>query len=394
MIVFINQACGPLCKDMSLAFADSFDRVELYTGSISVPMKDLPPNLKIRHSIKYNRKNSVQRAFSWVIFTLQCFARLMFSKSRNRVWVLVSNPPLVPLLLGWLAELKGIPYILVVYDLYPDVLVQTKVVRSDSQLIKVWAGFNRKMFERATAIATLSEGMKASVNAYLKQSDSVQVIYNWADNTHIKPILPEQNNLITANNWLGKFIILYSGNLGATHDLESLLEAACLLKDERDILFVIAGEGSKKEGLMALAAKSNLINLEFIPYQSHENFPSLLAAADIAVIALGNGAEGLSVPSKTYTALASGACLLGISPDDSELSILIKKYQAGRNFIPGAASAIAEFILTSKYEPEALIAFKRNALHAARDFTPANTIQYTKMIINSLATPRQITSRE
>lgn len=386
MIVFVNQYCGQLCKDMSSTFAASFEKVELHTGNISVPMKAIPMNLTIKRSIKYNRKSSLKRISSWIIFTLQCFFRLVLSSSKNKLWVLVSNPPLVPLALGWLASLKGIPFIIVIYDLYPDVLVQTETVKLDSLLIKIWTRINRHIFKRAATICTLSESMKVSVNAYLKPgSHSVQVIHNWADNEQIKPIPKNQNTLITINKWTEKFIVLYSGNIGATHDLKSLLEAAGLLKAEKDLLFIIAGEGSKKESLIQLALKLDLHNIQFLPYQCSENFPSLLAAADIAVIALGIGAEGLSVPSKTYSALASGACILGISPDNSELSGLIVKYQAGKNFIPGSVTEIADFIKNGKNTPESLISFKKNALLAARDFTPGNTAQYTKAIINTLS---------
>lgn len=385
MIVFVNQFCGQLCKDMSYTFAESFEEVELHTGSMSVPMEDLPLNLIIKKSVEYNRKSSLKRVISWIIFTLQCFLRLTFSSSKNRLWILVSNPPLVPLALGWLANQKGIPFIIVIYDLYPDVLIQTKTVRQDTLIIKIWTKINRQIFKKAATICTLSESMKASVDAYLKAGDlSVQVIHNWADNEQIKPIIKNQNTLITKNKWIGKFIVLYSGNIGSTHDLESLVEAASLLKAEKDLLFVVAGEGSKKKSLIALALKLDLQNIQFLPHQCHESFPSLLAAADIAVIALGTGAEGLSVPSKTYSALASGACILGISPENSELGRLIVKYQAGKNFIPGSVTDIADFIRNGKNEPESLNYFKENALLAARNFTPDNANEYTKTIINTL----------
>lgn len=384
MIVFINQSCGPLCKDMSLAFADAFDEVELQTGSISVPMTDLPKNLKVTRGIGYNRASGLKRIISWTAFTMQSFFNLLFSTSKGRIWVLVSNPPMVPLVMGWLAIFKRIPFYIVVYDLYPEVLVQTKTLRPDSAIVKMWAGLNRKVFSKAASIFTLSDGMKASVTTYLKDSSPpVEVIQNWADNSRIKPIPSSSNELVNRYNWLGKFVVLYSGNIGATHDLESLIEAARLLQMEDDIHFVIAGDGLNKESLIALAQKHHLSNVEFIPVQSYDDFPLLLAAAAISVVALGNGAEGLSVPSKTYSALASGACLLGISPDESELSQLIKKYDAGQNFIPGSTKAIAEFININRCQSKIHNIFKSNALFAAKDFTPENAGIYADTIIKT-----------
>jgi glycosyltransferase involved in cell wall biosynthesis len=184
------------------------------------------------------------------------------------------------------------------------------------------------------------------------------------------------------NNRLeGKTVVMYAGNMGLTHDLESVIEAARLLKNVFQLFFVFIGDGGKRKILEQLVNESSLPNVQFLPYQDEVNFPLAMAAADIGVVTLGVGAEGISVPSKTYINLAAGVCLLSIAPASSELSRLIDLHQVGINCEPGSPVKLAHAIQELVNDKSLLTRYQKNALKAALSYTSENAKEYVKAVI-------------
>jgi colanic acid biosynthesis glycosyl transferase WcaI len=108
----------------------------------------------------------------------------------------------------------------------------------------------------------------------------VTVIPDWADCTAIKPL--RHNRL--RNSFGGKFVVMYSGNLGLSQQLETVLAAADRLRGDQRILFVLIGEGARKASLMHDAAARGLPNIRFLPYQPRERLAESLGAADLHLI--------------------------------------------------------------------------------------------------------------
>ena len=103
-----------------------------------------------------------------------------------------------------------------------------------------------------------------------------------------------------------KFIVQYSGNIGVTHNVETLIEIAELLKDNTDILFQIIGRGPRKSKLENLVKEKNLPNCVFLPFQTDDMFPYSLSAADVGVVILDETTSKGSVPSKSYNLMSYG----------------------------------------------------------------------------------------
>ncbi len=104
------------------------------------------------------------------------------------------------------------------------------------------------------------------------------------------------------------------GNLGMVHDLTVLPAVAAQLQAYPDVHFVVIGEGAGRKALEAQCARLDLSNLTFLPFQPESALPFSLAMADIGLVALAKGAEGVSMPSKTYYMMAAGSALLGSQP--------------------------------------------------------------------------------
>lgn len=289
----------------------------------------------------------------------------------------VSNPPFAPLLA---AAFQRLPYSILVYDLYPDVLVQHGVVDKNSFVATRWARRNQRVFGQADKVFTLSESMRTALRPYFIDNAAFQektvIIPNWADTDMVKPISRQSNNFLKNNALEENFIVLYSGNMGITHPLETLLDVAEKLIHQPDIVFVLIGNGAKRADLEKSATERQLSNVRFMPYQPFDQLSHSLSAADLNVIALDKAAATASVPSKTYYALAAGCALLAIGEAHSEVAQLIEQEQIGATYSQDDIDGIAQFILAMKNEHHTLQAMRERSSAAASHYTPLNAQQY------------------
>ena len=141
-----------------------------------------------------------------------------------------SNPPIMPLLGYLLKRIRKQPYVLLVLDIYPNVLVQMGKLAATGMVARIWRRANRLGFDYADAIFTLTPGMARNIHAMISPAKRagtfVQVVPPWVDTDFIKPLPKPQNWFAAQYGQSDKFTLLYSGNMGVTHDLETVLKGA------------------------------------------------------------------------------------------------------------------------------------------------------------------------
>jgi glycosyltransferase involved in cell wall biosynthesis len=377
--IFSNQYTGYLFIDIINVFAENH-KCKLYTGHLDPMKTQLAPDVEIRFLKRYNKKTTIKRIYTWMTYTLQVFFRLLFIK-KNSELVLVTNPPLVPVLGYFFKKIRGIKYHLVIYDVYPDALVNFSFISEDGMIKKMWSKVNAKLFKQANTIFTLSEGMAALIKKYNPEV-KVEVIKNWADTLLIKPLPKSDNPFALKYEQLDKITVMYSGNMGSTHAVEKVADLAFALKDDRSFNFILIGDGAKKPILEKIKAEKNLDNFLVLPYQEPAMFPYSISCADLGVVTLSAGAESLSVPSKTYNLLAAGTALFVISPPTSELAKLVNEYYCGVAFEENEMDKMCAFLNEIKRDRAYLIRMKENARKASANFTTENAKQY-KIRLNS-----------
>lgn len=381
-IFFVNQSAGFLFIDIVNAFAEAGHKVTLFAGQVEEYNNPLSANVKVVKSPAYDKRTVLFRLVSWLKFSMTYAVHLIICKKPNVILV-VTNPPIAPLITYFIAKKRGIPYYILVYDLYPETLIQTNLIHKNSLIVKLWKNKNLGVFGGSEKVFTLSESMRKAVSVYV-DANKIKVIPNWVDINYIKPIPREENPFISQHELENKKIVLYSGNMGFTHDLESLIEAARLLQNHDDILFVLIGDGGKRIKLIDMARKYILSNVKFLPYQDKDNFPMAMAAADIGIVTLGTGAEGISVPSKAYVNMAAGVCLLAIAPKESELSRLVETHNLGKVCAPECPNVLARTIEELIENEDLLLSYKNNSRKAAAMFTPDIAKEYLFEINGSL----------
>jgi glycosyltransferase involved in cell wall biosynthesis len=363
-IVFINQNAGYLLIDIVLAHKDQENRAVI-TGKLIQRSTALPKSVKVEKIIPYNRTSSLRRIITWGIAFLQI---LWLVKTRYRKYELfiVTNPPFA----GLIPLFCPNPFSILIYDIYPDTLIDHHLISPTSLPARLWKKANRKIFEKAQQVFTISEGMRSVLGQYIPP-EKVTVVPIWTDNSFLKPIPKKENSFLQKNHLQDKFVVMYSGNLGHTHNIEVLIDIASSIKD-KDICFVIIGDGDSKQAMLEKIKHYELSNCLILPWQTVETLPYSLAAADLGVITLGKQAATLSVPSKTYNLMSVGVPLLCIADINSELASLVDRYQIGKCFYASEVEKIISFIGQVKSDDTYRNTLKTNALLASTDFSPEN----------------------
>ena len=175
--------------------------------------------------------------------------------------------------------------------------------------------------------------------------EKISIIPNFVDTEFIRP-LPKVNDFSRRHGLADKFVISHAGNIGYVYDLETMLDAAALLRSEKDILFLIVGDGVAKPGLERKAKALGLENVRFMPFQPYEDLPWLRAASDVQVSLYRHGSANYSMPSKVYEIMASGRPLLVSADTNSDVWNLVETTRCGLCIEPENAEQLAEAVLT------------------------------------------------
>jgi glycosyltransferase involved in cell wall biosynthesis len=193
-----------------------------------------------------------------------------------------------------------------------------------------------------------------------------------------KKIEKSKNIFITEHGLQNKFIVQYSGNIGVTHNVETLVEIAELLKANTEIIFQIIGRGPRKSKLENLVKKKNLSNCVFLPFQTDAMFPYSLSAADVGVVILDETTSKGSVPSKSYNLMSYGIPSLYIASKDSQLYEYTKKYEHGACFSKNELKVVTEFLKNLSTNSLFYNEISSNAIKAAKNFKRENADKFIK----------------
>ncbi|MFM6200340.1 MAG: glycosyltransferase family 4 protein, partial [Dolichospermum sp.] len=284
------------------------------------------------------------------------------------VFLLTSAPPFLPIAAYFTHLLRKFPYVCLIYDLYPDIAIALGVVTKNHWLVKFWQAINRRVWQSSQGIIVLSPAMKERVIATCPEvADKVSVIHSWGDPRLIVPIAKEENWFAKKHNLVNKFTILYSGNMGRCHDLDTILATAQQLQNQ-PIQFVCIGGGPKRESFIQNVTRLGLKNFLFLPYQEKEILPYSLTACDLSLVSVEEGLECLVAPSKLYPALAAGRPIAVICPKTSYLPKLIADGKFGIAIDNGDSNALSEFIIQLSSHPQTAAAMG----HSAREYLQSN----------------------
>jgi glycosyltransferase involved in cell wall biosynthesis len=354
-------ATGQLLDELTARLATDGLQIQILTGMPAYAGEQQPaPALEFQSNRCIRRTRASRfwprrvrgRAVNGLIFCLRIGLRLLRYSRRGDLIIYSSEPPYLPVVAWLLHRLTGTPFLLIVYDLYPEVLVELGVLPADHWLCRLWRRCNRRAFTAASEVVVLSRPMAERLAAQVPDlGPRLQLIPSWADPERIHPI-PKADNWFACRHGLdGAFTVLYSGNQGRCHDLRTLLAAAELLNEEPGIQFVIVGGGPQHDWLQQQVRERHLRHCRFLGWQPLSVLPFSLAAADLAVVSVADHLEGLVAPSKLYGHLAAGTPIAAITPAAADLHSLVEESGCGRWFANGDAAGLASWIRQLRADP-------------------------------------------
>ena len=292
----------------------------------------------------------LRRAVAEILFMIRIFLALLKRLQRGDVALTVTAPFMLPYAVVAAARLKRARSVLIMHDLYPDVLVMAGLLKPASIVTKAIRGMNALMFRALDAVVTIGRDTEQLLLRYPGVTrDKLRFIPNWATLAPaVRPMAPDNPY---RRPQAARFMVGLSGNLGFTHDPVIVFEAARLLQGDPDIHFLLSGWGIGFERLKAMQAEVVLPNISLVDRVPDEHLEAFLSAADVWLIPYRKNVAGVSVPSRFYNLLAVGRPVVIVAERDAEAALTVTEHDVGWVVTPEDADELARTIrLASRSE--------------------------------------------
>lgn len=317
--------------------------VSYLTGTQQAPSKgDTSENLEGVRVLRAYAHPSLHRSFVWRVIS---FLSFMFSSIRASLRagpidvVLGTTPPIFQAVSAWfVAALRRRPFVLEVRDLWPAFAIEMGVL-TNPVLIRLSRALEMFLYRRAAMLIVNSPAYFDYLIGKGLPAEKVRVIPNGVDCSLFDPTAAGEKQRASLNG-RGEFIVMYAGALGAANDIETILGAAALLRDE-PIKIALVGDGKERRAHEALAREMSLPNVVFTGAVPKKEMPAFLAASDACIATLRNiPMFRTTYPNKVFDYMAAGRpTILGI---DGVIREVVEKAGGGIFVQPGNEAALAE----------------------------------------------------
>ncbi len=263
----------------------------------------------------------------------------------------ISQPPILGGLLGvWGKWVKHAKLIYNIQDFNPE---QTLAVgySKNQLLIRTMMFLDKFSCRQSNLIIIVGRDLVETLQKRFggKKMPNVKMINNWINEKEICPLKKDHPGVMAFRKQYGlegKFIIMYSGNIGLYYDLENLMKVIRKFPPEtktnsgREVAFVFVGDGSMRNHLVSYRETYHMDNVFFIPYQKKEDLIYSLNAGDVHWVVNAKRIKGVSCPSKYYGCAAVQAPVLGVLEKGSEIRCIIEETRGGLCSEPGDYQAV------------------------------------------------------
>lgn len=335
-----SAATSQLLTDLARGLAERGHEVHAICAEPGYALQDEtnPPPAQV-HRIRSVRfvRGSLGRVASYASFFLGSAWRGL-RVPRPDVVITLTTPPLLSLVGNLVKFLRLSKHFIWEMDVYPDVAVDLRYVPRGGVFERVIGAVADLSRKRSDGILALGACMRDRLLRRGLPASKIFIAENWADSKMIYPASwPEPGAPLT---------ILYSGNLGLAHDVDTIVQAMTALKDDKSFRFVFAGGGARRKLLEALCREREIRSVEFRPYSSKTSLGESLGSGHIGLITQQAACLGSVVPSKVYGLLAAGRPVLFIGPEESTVAQIIKRFDCGWHISCGDASSLLDLLRT------------------------------------------------
>ncbi len=300
---------------------------------------------------------------------------------RADLHVFLTQPPLFFLLGAFLSRIRRVPYGIHVMDMYPELFAVSGLLREDSLFYRMLERIALKSYQKADFIVVLGRCMRDRLIDKGVPDGIIHIVYNWSV-IESADVAPKNSSYRTRHELEDKLVVMYSGNIGVAHDMTPLLEAACRLKENKDIVFLIVGHGVGRKAVETFIESHSLNNVLLWDTQPESRLKELISSADIHYVTLKKEYEGLMVPSKLYSILACGRPVFFVGGKDSEVVRIVEEHGCGIH-CGSDAFCLARQIERATHDRSWLEELGRNAVAAADEVSKRKMIKKYISIIDA-----------
>ncbi|UQY34403.1 glycosyltransferase family 4 protein [Pseudomonas fulva] len=336
-VLLLTQWFEPEPTFKGLVFARELMRqgfeVEVLTGFPNYPGGKLYPGYKVKllqreviHGVEITRvplypshgRSGIGRVMNYLSFSAAASVYGLFGAKRPDV-IYAYHPPLtVGITAALIRIFRRVPVVYDVQDMWPDTLNATGMFSNRTGL-KIVSRICDWVYRTADHLVVLSPGFKRILISRGVPEEKIDIIYNWCDENALAKV---DVNISADFPGSESFRILFAGNIGKAQALESVIEAAQILKTRgENIIFVFLGGGLEVDNLKELAVRQQLYNVRFLPRVPMSEVGSYLNSADALLVHLKKDELfTITIPSKTQAYMAAGKpILMAVDGDAADL---------------------------------------------------------------------------
>ncbi|MEP6957113.1 MAG: glycosyltransferase family 4 protein [Nitrospirota bacterium] len=347
-----------LVYELTQYLAEHGHEVTVVSGETGYMKLDLPTLPWYRRIVRSERSGKVKvlrtytyselhrsylgRLLSFISFSLSCPLGLLTIGKPDVV--LASSPPIFPMFSAWLiCKLRRIPFVIEVRDLWPASAVQMGILKN-KHLIVVMAWMERLLYNQSRKIVALTEGIRDDIRARGWPESKVELVTCGVDFDKLYPDALGASFIRQKYGWQNKKVVMYFGALGEANNIPVILRTAQRLRDRQDILFVLVGDGMKRDTTEQQVSEHHLENVLILPPVSKDDARLFINAADLCLVTLRDIPlfDG-AIPTKLIDYMACGKPVLcGIR---GEAQRIVDEAGAGITFEPNDDVHLGKLII-------------------------------------------------
>ena len=304
---------------------------------------------------RLGRRTTLRRMADYLSYYAQAAIRALAMPKFDLV-VTLTTPPLIGLIGLLLRRMKGSMHVIWSMDLHPEAGVALGIMTRKNPVVAALAMLSDAVYRSADRVVVLGAYMADRIAAKKVRPNRIAVIPVWSPKDERAEGSNETNPAARDLGLDGKFVAMYSGNLGLAHSFDEFLEAARRLRDRDDIAFVFVGDGPRKKEVARAKNAEGLNNVHLMDYVPRASLMPSLRSASVHLVSMRREMTGIVVPGKLYGAMASGRPVIFVGPEHCETADTIREAGCGITLRLGDASGLVQSIEYLTTDNEAAVA--------------------------------------
>ncbi|MGL5647872.1 MAG: glycosyltransferase family 4 protein [Clostridium sp.] len=343
---------------------------------------DIPEMLKNKKKFTYDvidrkiidKTNFINRYIDEAWFAITSFKK--WNRIKDFDIVFLQSCPTVIYQMIMIKLFSKKPIVYNIYDVFPGHAYDIGVIKNRC-LYEILRTIQKFTYKMSSIITVLSDDMKEKIICEKVIKEKVRVISPWYDDKSVKEILPSDNKFLKKYNINNqKFYVQFAGTIGYVFNYKAIIEAAKLLKREKNIIFQIIGDGNVKNDFIKEVKDNNLNNIEFYPLQPIEIVPDVYSACSICVIPLKKGVIGNGTPSKAPLLMACNRVIVNSVEKRSNYFQMFNENKLGISVSNENHEELANAILYLYENPEEIKVMSKNSKEfAKKNYTSTKNTQ-------------------